>query len=59
MYKNHPGDSGFEGMKGSYRVAEAWHCAKPGKAIGESSVNDPGLKGLYKEVEAWPTKGSL
>ena len=25
MCKNHPGGTGFEGMKGSWRTAEAWH----------------------------------
>jgi hypothetical protein len=37
MYKNHPGDTGFEGMKWSFRAAEAWHYESPGKANGESA----------------------
>ena len=47
MCKDHPGSIGFEGMKGSWRAVEAWHCERPGKAIGEgvTSVVGPGLKG--------------
>jgi hypothetical protein len=26
MCKNHLGGTGFEGMKGSWRASEAWHC---------------------------------
>lgn len=26
---SHPGRTGFEGMKGSWRASEAWHCEKP------------------------------
>ena len=26
---NHPGGTGFEGMKESRRAAEAWHCERP------------------------------
>jgi hypothetical protein len=33
--KHHPGDVGFEGMKGSQRAAEACHYERPEKAIGE------------------------
>jgi hypothetical protein len=57
MFKNHPGGTGFEGMKGSWRTAEAWQCERPWKAIGEGAasvtVDRPGLKGSCKEVEAW------
>ena len=35
MYKNHANGTGFEGMKGSWRAAEAWHCERPERAIGE------------------------
>jgi hypothetical protein len=35
MCNNHPGSTGFEGMKGSWRSAEAWHCERPGKPFGE------------------------
>jgi hypothetical protein len=35
MFKSHSGDTGFEGMKGSWRAAEAWHSVRPGKAIDE------------------------
>jgi hypothetical protein len=59
MCKNHPGGTGFEGMKGSCREAEAWHCERPGKAIGEGAasvaVEGPGLKALCKEVETMKT----
>ena len=27
--KSHTGGTGFEGMKGSHRAAEAWHCERP------------------------------
>jgi hypothetical protein len=57
MCKNHPGGSGFEGMKGSWRAAETWHHESPGKDIGEGAasiaVDGPGLKGSCKEVEDW------
>jgi hypothetical protein len=47
--KSHPGGTGFEGMKGSHKAAEAWHCERPWKAIGEvaasDAIEDPGLKG--------------
>jgi hypothetical protein len=29
MCKSYPGSTGFEGMKGSCRAAEAWHCERP------------------------------
>ncbi len=35
MCKGHPGGTGFEGMKGSHKAAEARHCERPWKAIGE------------------------
>jgi len=63
MCKSHPGDNDFEGIKESWKVAEAWHDERPGKANGEDSasvaVDDPGLKGLYKEFQAWQHAGSL
>jgi hypothetical protein len=47
--KGHPGGTGFEGMKGSCRAAEARHCERSWKAIGEGAtsvaIDDPGLKG--------------
>ena len=39
MCKGHPGGTGFEGMKGSRRAAEARHCERPWKAIGESAAS--------------------
>jgi hypothetical protein len=39
IYKNHPGGTGFDSMKGSTRAAEAWHCEKPWKAIGEGAAS--------------------
>jgi hypothetical protein len=49
MCKSHPGGTGFEGMKGSCRAAEARHCERPWKAIGEGTasleVDGPVLKG--------------
>jgi hypothetical protein len=38
MCKGHPGGTGFEGMKGSWRTAEARHCERPGQAIGEGAA---------------------
>ena len=47
--KGHPGGTGFEGMKGSQRAAEAWHGESPWKAIDEGAaavaIEGPGLKG--------------
>ena len=55
--KSHPGGTGFEGMKGSWKAAEAQHCERLWKFTGEStasvSVDGPGLKGSCKEIEAW------
>jgi hypothetical protein len=63
MCKNHPGGTGFEGMKGSWRAAEAWDCERPREATSESTasvaVDGPGLKGSCKEVEAWHHEESL
>jgi hypothetical protein len=56
MCKSHPGGTGFKGMKGSYREAEAWQCKRPWKAIGEGgasvAIDGLGLKGSCKGVEA-------
>jgi hypothetical protein len=61
--KNFPDGIGFEGMEGSWRTAEAWHCERPEKAIGEVAasvaVDSPGWKGSCKEVEAWYHAESL
>ena len=49
MCKNHSGGTGFEGMKGSRRTAEAQHSDRLWKAIGEGAasvaIDGPGLKG--------------
>jgi hypothetical protein len=39
MCKNHPAGTGFEGMKGSWRTAEAWHCEKSEKTVGEGAAS--------------------
>jgi hypothetical protein len=48
MCKGHPGGTGFEGMNGSCRAAEVWHCERPWKAIGEGAasvvIDGQGLK---------------
>ena len=63
MCKNHPGSTGFEGMKESRREDKAWHFKKPGKAIGEGvasvAIDGPGLKGSCKGFEAWHHEESL
>ena len=56
MCKGHPGGTGFEGMKGTGRAAEAQHCERPWKAIsveGAASVaiDGPGLKGSCSVLE--------
>jgi hypothetical protein len=55
MDKSYSGATSLEGIKGSWRAAKAWHCGKPGKAIGKGTasvvVEGPGLKGLCKEIE--------
>ena len=33
MCKGHPGGTGFEGMKGSRKAAEARYCERPWKAL--------------------------
>ena len=63
MCKSHPGDTGFEDMKGSCRAAEAQYCERPWKAIGEGAasvaIDAPGLKGSCKGVEGWHHEESL
>jgi hypothetical protein len=55
MCKCHQSGTGFEGMKGSCRAAEARHCERPWKAIGEGTasiaIDDPGLKGSCSVLE--------
>ena len=55
MCKGHPCGTGFEGMKGSCRAAEVWHCERPWKAIGEGAasvaIEGPGLKGSCSVLE--------
>ena len=63
MCKDHPGGTGFEGMKGSGRAAEAQHRERSWKAIGEGAgslaIDGPGLKGSCNGVEAWYHEESL
>jgi len=65
MCRSHPGGTGFEGMKGSWRAAEAWHCESPWKAVDEGAasasvaINGLGLKGSCKGIEAWHHEESL
>ena len=33
MIKSHPGGTGFEGMKVSWRAAEVWHCESHGRPL--------------------------
>ena len=55
MCKGHPDGTDFEGMKGSRRAAEARHCKRPWKAIGEGAasvaIEGPGLKGSCSVLE--------
>ena len=55
MCKSYPGGTGFEGMKGSCRAAEAQHCERPWKANGEGAasvaIDGPGLKGSCSVLE--------
>ena len=52
MCKSHPGDTGFEGMKGSWRADEAQHCERLWKATGEGAasgaIDDTGLRGVMQ-----------
>ena len=60
--KSDPGSMYFEGMKQSWRSAEAWQYERPREAIGEgaiSVVEDPGLKESCKESEPWHQEESL
>ena len=47
----------IEGMKGSWRAADRWHCEKAEEAIGKVAtslvVEGPGLKVISKDIEAW------
>jgi hypothetical protein len=61
--KTHTGCTGFEDMKRLWRGAEAWHCERPWKVIGEGAasvvIDGLGLKGSHKGVEAWHHEESL
>jgi hypothetical protein len=61
--KSYPGGTGFEGMKGSCRAAEAWHCERPWSTTDEGAasvaVDGPGLRSSCKGVEAWHHEESL
>ena len=63
MYKSHLCGTGFEGMKGSCRAAEAQHSERSQKAIGEdaasAAIDVPGQKGSCKGVESWHHEESL
>jgi hypothetical protein len=63
MCKSHPGVTGFEAMKGSWKAAKAWHCERPQKVIGEGTdsvtTDSLGMKESCKEVEAWHHEESL
>ena len=54
--KHHPEGTSFEGIKGSWRTAEVWYHERPGEVTGEGTVSvaleDPGVKGSYKDVES-------
>jgi hypothetical protein len=39
MCKSHPGGTGFEGMKGPWTAAEAWHFERPGEVISEGAAS--------------------
>ena len=57
MCKSHQIGTGFEGMKGSCRAAEAQHCERLWKAIGKGeasvAIDGSGLNRLGKGFEAW------
>jgi len=63
MCKSRQGDTSFEDMKWSFRAAEAGHCERLWKAIGEGApsvtIDGPGLKGSSTGVEAWHHEESL
>ena len=63
IYKSPPSGTGFEGIKGSCRTAEAWHCERPRKAIGERTasvaVDSPGLRVHAKKLEFGIIKRAL
>ena len=62
MCKNQPSGIGCEGMEGSQKAAEAWHCERPKKVTGEGAasveVDGPELKESCK-VETWHHEESL
>ena len=54
MCKNHPDGSGYEDMEVLWRVAEACHYERPGKAIDvgttSTAVDSSGVKGYAKKL---------
>ena len=57
MCKNHPGGTGFKGIKASWRTAETCNYEGPGKdtckGAASIAVGDPRLKFSCNEVKAW------
>ena len=51
MCKSHPGGTGFEGMKRSWRETEAWRCERSGEDTGEGEGT--GLTRSCREGELW------
>ena len=39
IYKDYPGNTGFEGINGSSKAGDAWHCESPGKTICECATS--------------------
>ena len=59
MCKNHPGGTGFKGMKGSWRAAEAWHCERPlVKMQSQLQLTTQDQRGLAKELSLSTMKGA-
>jgi hypothetical protein len=63
LCKSHLDGTGFESIRGLWRVAEASYSERQGEATGEGAasvaVEGPGLKGSCRAVEAWLQEDSL
>jgi hypothetical protein len=60
MCKGHPGSTGFEGMKGTLRTAEAWHCEGHRRSLvklhAQLLLIAQGLRGHAKELRCGTMK---
>ena len=62
MWKNQLSGAGFEGMKRSWKSAEAWHCERPGKPLvmvqSQWQMKSQDCRGHTKKLSLGTMKGA-